>query len=60
MTAAELIEMLKKVDPDTEVTVCAPDSGYYTSEYYEYPIDKKDIDISFGKFTICVGEWHQS
>ena len=56
MTVAELIEMLKKVDPDTEVTVCAPDSAYYTSEYYEYPIDKKDIDISFGKLTICVGE----
>ena len=55
MTAKELIEMLKTVDPDTEVTVCAQDSDYYAFEYYEHPVDKKEIDISFGKFTICVG-----
>ncbi len=55
MTAGELIEMLKTVDPDMEVVIEAPDSGYYTSEYYEYPIDKEEIDISFGKFSIGVG-----
>lgn len=55
MKVKELIEMLKTVDTDMEVIVCAPDSGYYTDEYYEYGIDEKDIDISFGKFSIGVG-----
>lgn len=55
MTARELIEMLKTVDPDMEIVVVAPDSGYYTDEYYEYQIDKEGIDISFGKFSIGVG-----
>jgi hypothetical protein len=55
MTARELIELLKTVDPDTEVVIAAPDSGYYTDEYYEYPIDKDVIEISFDKLTIGVG-----
>ena len=55
MTAGELIEKLKAVDPDMEVVIEAPDSGYYTDEYYEYSFDEKDIDVSFGKFTIGVG-----
>lgn len=54
MTAGELIEMLKTVDPDMEVVV-TDESGSYNNEYYEYSIDKKDIDISFGKFSIGVG-----
>ena len=36
MTVKELIEKLKTVDPDMEVVIEAPDSGYYTDEYYEY------------------------
>jgi hypothetical protein len=55
MTARELIELLKTVDPDMEVVIEAPDSGYYTAEYYEYPIDKEAIEISFGKISIGVG-----
>lgn len=55
MTASELIELLKTVDPDMEVVIEAPDSGYYNPEYYEYPIDKEAIDISFGKMSIGVG-----
>lgn len=55
MTARELIEMLKTVDPDTEVVVVAPDSGYWADEYHEYPINKEDIDTNFGKFSIGVG-----
>jgi hypothetical protein len=55
MTAGELIEKLKTVDPDMEVVVEAPDSGYYTDEYYEYGFTEKDIDTNFGKFSIWVG-----
>ena len=55
MTVKELMEILSKQDPDMEVVIEAPDSGYYTAEYYEYPIDKEGIDISFGKFSIGVG-----
>ena len=55
MTAGELIEVLKTVDPDMEVVVEAPDSGYYTDEYYEYGFTEKDIDTNFGKFAIGVG-----
>lgn len=55
MTARELIEILNTVDPDMEVVIDAPDSDYYNTEYYEYPIDKEAIEISFGKLTIGVG-----
>lgn len=55
MAVKELIAILQTADPDMEVVVEAPDSGYYTDEYYEYRIDEKDIDISFGKFSIGVG-----
>lgn len=55
MTVKELMEILKVADPDMEVVIEAPDSGYYTDEYYEYGIDEKDIDTDFGKFTISVG-----
>ena len=55
MTVKELIAILQTADPDMEVVVEAPDSGYYTAEYYEYPIDKEGIEISFGKFSIGVG-----
>ena len=55
MTVRELIAILHTADPDMEVVVEAPDSGYYTDEYYEYGIDEKDIDISFGKVSIGVG-----
>lgn len=55
MTAGELIEKLKTVDPDMEVVVEAPGSDYYTDEYYEYGIDEKYIDTNFGKFSIGVG-----
>lgn len=55
MTAKELIEKLKMVDPDMEVVVEAPDSGYYTDEYYEYGIAEEDVDVCFGKFSIGVG-----
>ncbi len=55
MTVKELMEILSKQDPDMEVVIEAPDSGYYTDEYYEYPIDKEGIDTSFGKFSIGVG-----
>lgn len=55
MTAGELIEKLKTVDSDMEVVIEAPDSGYYTDEYYEYGFTEKDIDTNFGKFSIGVG-----
>lgn len=55
MTVKELMEILSKQDPDMGVVIEAPDSGYYTDEYYEYGIDEKDIDVSFGKFSIGVG-----
>lgn len=55
MTVGELIEMLKTVDPNMEVVVEAPDSGYYTAEYYEFAVNKEDIDTNFGKFSIGVG-----
>lgn len=55
MTVGELIALLKTVDPDMEVVIEAPDSCYYTAEYYEYPIDKEAIDIGFGKLSIGVG-----
>lgn len=55
MTVKELISILQTADPDMEVVIEAPDSGYYTAEYYEYGIDEKDIDISFGKLSIGVG-----
>ena len=47
--------MLNKVDPDMEVVVVAPDSGYYTDEYHTYLIDKSEIDVSDVTFAICVG-----
>lgn len=55
MTAGELIELLKTVDPDMEVVIEAPGSDYYNTEYYEYPIDKEAIEISFGQLSIGVG-----
>lgn len=55
MTARDLIEMLKTVDPDMEVIVCAPDSGYYTDEFIEYDVDKKEVGEEHGKFYISVG-----
>ena len=55
MTVKELMEILKDSDPDMEVTVCAPDSGYYTDEYIEYDVDKKDVGEESGKFYISVG-----
>lgn len=45
--------MLKTADPDMEVVV-TDELGSYNNEYYKYPIDKKDIDVSFGKFSIGV------
>ena len=55
MTVKELIEKLEIADPDLEVIVIAPDSGYWTDEYIEYGIDEKDIGVSFGRFSIGVG-----
>lgn len=55
MTVKELIEKLKTVDPDMEVVVEAPDSGYYTDEYYEYGFTEEDIDTDSGKLSITVG-----
>lgn len=55
MIARELIEILKTVDPDIEVIVCAPDSGYYTDEFIEYSVDKHDVGEEYGKFYISVG-----
>ncbi len=55
MTAGELMEILKESDPDMEVIVCAPDSGYYTDEFIEYGVDKKDVGEEYGKFYISVG-----
>ena len=52
--AKELVALLNKVDPDMEVVVVAPDSGYYTDEYHTYLIDKSEIDVSDGAFAICV------
>lgn len=43
MTVKELTEMLKTVDPDMEVIVSAPDSGYYTDEYIEYSVDERAL-----------------
>lgn len=54
MTVKELIEMLKTVDPDMEVIVSAPDSGYYTDEYIEYSVDERAVGEEYGKFYICV------
>ena len=50
-----LSTLLNKVDPDMEVVVVAPDSGYYTDEYHTYLIDKSEIDVSDVTFAICVG-----
>lgn len=47
MTVKELICILSLVDPDMEVVIEAPDSGYYTDEYYEYGFTEKDIDTNF-------------
>lgn len=55
MKVKELIEKLKTVDPDMEVIVCAPDSGYYTDEFIEYPVDKNDVGEEHDKFYISVG-----
>ncbi len=55
MTVKELMEILKDADPDMEVTVCAPDSGYYTDEFIEYDVDKRDVGEEHGKFYISVG-----
>ena len=55
MTVKELIEILKDADPDMEITVCAPDSGYYTDEFIEYDVDKRDVGEESGKFYISVG-----
>ena len=55
MTVKELMEVLKNADPDMEVTVCAPDSGYYTDEFIEYDVDKEDVGEEHGKFYISVG-----
>lgn len=54
MTVGELIEILKTVDPNMEVVVCAPDSGYYTDEFIEYSVDKHDVGEEHGKFYISV------
>lgn len=56
MTAGELIEKLKTVDPDMEVHVEATiASDYYETEYGEYDFSEKDIDTLCGVFTIGVG-----
>lgn len=54
MTVKELIDILKTVDHDMEVTVCVPDSGYYTDEFIEYDVDKRDVGEEHGKFYISV------
>lgn len=51
MTVKELMEILKDVEPDMEVTVCAPDSGYYTDEFIEYDVDKKTLAKNPVSFT---------
>lgn len=55
MKVKELIEILKDEDPDMEVTVCAPDSGYYTDDFIEYDVDKRDVGEEHGRFYISVG-----
>lgn len=55
MKVKELIILLSGYDGDLEVVVVAPDSAYYSDEYYEYPIEKEEIDISFEKLSIGVG-----
>ena len=54
MKVKELIELLQKADPDMEVAVVVPDSGYYTAEYHDYEIDESSTGIVFGKFSIYV------
>jgi len=54
MTVKELMETLKDADPDMEVIVSAPDSGYYTDEYIEYGVDERAVGEESGKFYICV------
>lgn len=55
MLVKELIEILRESDPDMEVIVCAPDSGYYTDEYIEYNVEKEGVGEESGKFYISVG-----
>ena len=54
MTVKELMEILKESNPDMEVIVCAPDSGYYTDEFIEYDVDKREVGEEHGKFYISV------
>lgn len=55
MTVKELMEILKESDPDMVVIVYAPDSWYYTDEFIEYDVDKRDVGEENGKFYISVG-----
>lgn len=55
MTVKELMEILNGADPNMEVVICAPDSGYYTDDFIEYDVDKKDVGEEHGKFYISVG-----
>lgn len=55
MIVKELMEILKDADPNMEVVVCTPDSGYYTDEYIEYEVEKEGVGEESGKFYISVG-----
>lgn len=54
MTVAELIEELKKQDPDEEIRSCGPDSGGYDWEYGEPVLSFTSIDGEKPVLTI----WH--
>lgn len=58
MTVAELMEILKKTDPNKEVILHAPDidsvlANSDASDYAEYTINKKNVEIDpFGDVII--------
>ena len=58
MTVAELMEILKKTDPNKEVILHAPDidnvlANSDASDYAEYTINKKNVEIdTFGDVII--------
>ena len=53
MKVKELMEILKDVNPDMEVTVCVPEPEYYMGGH-EYLVTKEDIETYDGQFSICV------